>query len=104
MTQLEEAIDVARIMEELGYGCTIDVAHCKDVLSLFCPLIEQTISNIISAIVHTHIGLVDAHDTHGTFYSSLFSSSTTDYSWLTSWNIDILLDSIKELVSLLKFT
>ncbi|XP_057867287.2 uncharacterized protein LOC131074644 isoform X3 [Cryptomeria japonica] len=97
LTQLEEATDVASIMEELGYGCTIDVAHCKDVLSLFCPLTEKTVSKIISTIVRTHTGLVDAHGTHGTFYSSLFSSSTTDCSWLTSWNIDVLLDSIKEL-------
>ena len=83
LTDLKEATDVARIMGELGYGCTNDVAHCKDVLSLFFPLIEKIVSKIISIVVCIHTKLVDAHGMHGTFYSSLFSSSTTDSSWLT---------------------
>ncbi|KAH9287615.1 hypothetical protein KI387_031732 [Taxus chinensis] len=103
LMQMEEATDVASIMEELGYGCTIDVTHCKDILSLFCPLTEQTVSKIISTVVRTHTGLVDAHGTHGTFYSSLFNSSVTDCSWLSSWNIDVLLDSIKELAPEIKW-
>ena len=46
----------------------------------------------------------DAHGTHSTFYTSMFNSSITDLSWLSSWNIDVLLDSIKQLVSVLPFT
>ena len=101
LTYLEEATDIARIMGELGYGYTNDVTHCKDVLSLFFPLIEKIVSKIISTIVCIHTKLVDAHGMHGKFYSSLFSSSTTNYSRLTSSNIDVLFYSIKELVSLL---
>jgi len=97
LTQLEEATDVANIMEELGYGCTIDVSHCKDILALFSPLKEETVSKIISMVVRTHTGLEDAHGTHATFYTSMFNSSITDSSWLSSWNIDVLLDSIKQL-------
>lgn len=97
LTQLEEATDVASVMEELGYGCTIDVSHCKDILSLFSPLKEETVSKIISMVVRTHTGLEDAHGTHATFYTSIFNSSITDSSWLSSWNIDVLLDSIKQL-------
>ena len=104
LTQLEEATDVANIMEELGYGCTIDVSHCKDILSFFSPLKEETVSKIISMVVRTHTGLEDAHGTHSTFYTSMFNSSITDSSWLSSWNIDVLLDSIKQLVSVLPFT
>lgn len=97
LTQLEESTDVANIMEELGYGCTIDVSHCKDILSFFSPLKEETVSKIISMVVRTHTGLEDAHGTHATFYTSMFNSSITDSSWLSSWNIDVLLDSIKQL-------
>jgi CCR4-NOT transcription complex subunit 1 len=47
-------------------------------------------------VVRTHTGLEDAHGTHATFYISIFNSSISDSSWLSSWNIDVLLDSIKQ--------
>eukprot|EP01018_Ginkgo_biloba_P022479 Gb_12251 [translate_table: standard] len=97
LTQLEKSSNVADVMEELGYGCTIDGPHCKSFLSLFSPLDEKTVSKIISMVVRTHTGLEDAQGTHATFCTALCNSSTTDSSWLSSWNIDVLLDSIKQL-------
>ena len=57
---------------------------------------EETVSKIISMVVRTHTGLEDAHGMHATFYISIFNSSISDSSWLSSWNIDVLLDSIKQ--------
>lgn len=37
-TQLKEAVDVANVMEELGYDCIIDATRCKDIFSLFLSI------------------------------------------------------------------
>lgn len=90
---------MADIMAELGYGCTVNASHCKDMLSLFQPLNETTISKLLGAIARTHSGLEDAHNTYATFCSAVCSSSVSDSSLLNAWNVDVLIDSINQLVS-----
>ncbi|KAK1261309.1 hypothetical protein QJS04_geneDACA021630 [Acorus gramineus] len=96
LAEIEKEMSMADIMRELGYGCTVNSAHCKDVLSLFLPLNEVTLAKILSTIAQTHYGLEDSQSAHTTFCSALGSSA--DSSLLSSWNVEILVDSIKQLV------
>ncbi|XXG66487.1 hypothetical protein AAC387_Pa06g0046 [Persea americana] len=97
LAEMEKDISMADIMMELGYGCTVNSSQCKEILSLFLPLDEVTLSRILGTIVRTHTGLEDSQNTYSTFCSALGSSSATDSSWLSSWNADVLVDSIKQL-------
>lgn len=99
LEEIEKETSMADIMKELGYGCTVNTSHCKEILSLFLPLNEGTISRILSTIARTHTGLDDSQNTYSIFCSALGSSSSSDSSWLNSWNVDVLVDSIKQLVS-----
>ncbi|XP_010258903.1 PREDICTED: CCR4-NOT transcription complex subunit 1 isoform X3 [Nelumbo nucifera] len=97
LAEIEKEISMADVMKELGYGCTVNSSHCKEMLSLFLPLNEVTLARIIGTIARTHIGLEDNQNMYSTFCSALGSSSSSDTSWLSSWNIDVLVDSIKQL-------
>ncbi|KAF8379221.1 hypothetical protein HHK36_028651 [Tetracentron sinense] len=97
LAEMEKETSMADIMKELGYGCTINASHCKEILSLFLPLTEVTISRILSTIAHTYTGLEDSHNTYLTFCSALGSNSSSDSLWLSSWNVDVLVDSINQL-------
>ncbi|XP_058104447.1 uncharacterized protein LOC131248268 isoform X2 [Magnolia sinica] len=97
LAEIEKEISMADIMKELGYGCTTNTSVCKEMLSLFSPLNEVTLSRILCTMAWTHIGLEDSQNTFSTFCSALGTNSTADSSWLSSWNVDVLVDSIKEL-------
>lgn len=97
LAEMVSETSMASIMSELGYGCTVDASHCKEVLSLFLPLTEATLSRILGTIARTHTGLVDDQNYCSTFYTAIGSSATCDLSCLSSWNIDVLVDSIKQL-------
>ncbi|KAJ4956450.1 hypothetical protein NE237_013233 [Protea cynaroides] len=97
LAEIEKEISMADVMKELGYGFTINVSHCKEVLSLFQPLTEGTISQVLSTIARTHSCLEDSQNTYSIFCSALSGSSVPDSSCLNSWNVDILVDSIKQL-------
>jgi CCR4-NOT transcription complex subunit 1 len=98
--EIGKEISMADIITELGYGCASDIAHCKEILSLFEPLDDIKISKLLGAIVCTHTGLSEAHNTYSTFLSAFGSNPTIDSSQLTAWNIDVLVDSINETVSI----
>ncbi|OAY69195.1 CCR4-NOT transcription complex subunit 1, partial [Ananas comosus] len=104
LAEIEEEISMADIMAELGYGCTVNASHCKDMLSLFQPLNETTISKLLGAIARTHSGLEDAHNTYATFCSAVCSSSVSDSSLLNAWNVDVLIDSINQLAPKINWT
>ena len=88
-------------MKELGYGCTVNASQCKEILSLFLPLSEVTLSKILGTIACTQAGLEDNQNTFSTFSLAVGCSTLSDLPLLNSWNIDVLIDTIKELVSLL---
>ncbi|XP_043718243.1 CCR4-NOT transcription complex subunit 1-like isoform X3 [Telopea speciosissima] len=97
LAEIEKEISMADVMNELGYGFTINASHCKEVLSLFLPLTEGTLSQILSTIARTHSGLEDSQSTFSIFCSALSVSSVPDLPCLNSWNVDVLIDSIKQL-------
>ncbi|XP_008796100.2 CCR4-NOT transcription complex subunit 1-like isoform X2 [Phoenix dactylifera] len=97
LAEIEKEMNMADVMTELGYGCTINTSHCKEMLSLFHPLNEVTLSKLLGTIARTHSGLEDAHSTYATFCAAVGSSSESDSSLLNSWNVDVLVDSIKQL-------
>ncbi|XP_048132836.1 CCR4-NOT transcription complex subunit 1 isoform X7 [Rhodamnia argentea] len=97
LAEMEKEIGMGDVMRELGYGCTVNDLQCKETLSLFSPLTEVTLSRIIGTIARTHIGLEDNHGTASSFAMALGNSSWSDLPSPSSWNIDILVDSIKQL-------
>ncbi|GMH00621.1 hypothetical protein Nepgr_002460 [Nepenthes gracilis] len=97
VAEMESEISMADVMKELGYGCTIDASKCKEVLSLFLPLTELTLSRILGTIARTRTGLEDNQNTFTAFLSAIGSSSIFDLPSVSSWNIGVLVDSVKEL-------
>lgn len=100
LAEMESETSMADIMRELGYGCTLNSSHCKEVLSLFSPLTEATLSRILSTIARTFVGLEDNQNSYLTFCSAIGSTATSDLNGFSSWNVDVLINSIKELVSI----
>uniref|UniRef100_A0A0E0F0Y1 CCR4-Not complex component Not1 C-terminal domain-containing protein n=1 Tax=Oryza meridionalis TaxID=40149 RepID=A0A0E0F0Y1_9ORYZ len=97
LSEIGKEISMADIITELGYGCTSDIAHCKEILSLFEPLDDMGISKLLGAVVCTRVGLGEAHNTYSTFMSAVGNSQPSDSSQFTAWNIDVLVDSINEI-------
>ncbi|GMP24046.1 hypothetical protein CsSME_00001443 [Camellia sinensis var. sinensis] len=97
LAEMVSETSMADIMSELGYGCTVDASHCNEVLSLFLPLTEATVSRILGTITRTHTGLEDNQNCCLTFYSAIGSSATCEASCLSSCNVHVLVDSIKQL-------
>lgn len=99
LAEMEKEMSMGDIMKELGYGCTVDSSQCKEILSLFLPLNEFTISKILGTIACTHAGLEDNQNTFSNFRLALGYSSSSDLPMLNTWNIDVLVDTINQLVS-----
>ncbi|XP_051134130.1 uncharacterized protein LOC127253505 [Andrographis paniculata] len=97
LVEMEKEISMADVMSELGYGCTADVSQCKELLSLFLPLSETTIAKILGTIARTYAGLDDNQNAFATFHSALGGNSGIEQPPLTAWNVDVLVDSIKQL-------
>ncbi|KAK2981456.1 hypothetical protein RJ640_017478, partial [Escallonia rubra] len=97
LAEVEKEMSLADMMTELGYGCTVNVSECKEMLSLFLPLTEGIIAKILGTVACTHAGLEDSQSAFLTFCSALGSSTVSDLPFLNSWNTDVLLDSIKQL-------
>ncbi|KAI3444740.1 hypothetical protein Pfo_001405 [Paulownia fortunei] len=97
LAEMEKEISMADVMSELGYGCTVNVSQCKEMLSLFLPLSDATIAKILGTIARTYAGLDDSQNVFATFRSALGGNSVLDPPSLNSWNVDVLVDSIKQL-------
>lgn len=99
LAEMEKEMSMGDIVKELGYGCTVDLVQCKEILSLFSPITEVTISKILGTIASTHTGLEDNQNTFSTFGLALGCTTLTDLPLLNTWNIDVLTDTITQLVS-----
>lgn len=99
LAEMEKEMSMGDVMNELGYGCSADASQCKEILSLFTPLTEITLSRIFGAIARTHAGLEDNQNTFSTFTLALGCSTMSDLPPLSSWNVDVLVKAIKQLVS-----
>ncbi|KAL1548658.1 transcription regulator [Salvia divinorum] len=97
LAEMEKEISIADVMCELGYGCTANLAQCKEMLSLFLPLTDATVAKILGTIARTYAGLDDSQNVFATFRSALGGNGALDMPPLNSWNVDVLVDSIKQL-------
>ncbi|KAJ4727200.1 putative Ccr4-not transcription complex [Melia azedarach] len=97
LAEMEKEMSMGDVMKELGYGCTVDTSQCKEILSLFLPLTEITLSRILGTIARTHSGLEDSQNTFSTFNLALGCSTLSDLPPLSSWNVDVLVKTIKQL-------
>ncbi|KAF5180416.1 Ccr4-not transcription complex subunit [Thalictrum thalictroides] len=95
LAEIEKEMSMADTMKELGYNCTDNASHCSETLSLFLPLSEATLARLLGTIATTHVGLEDGQNLYATFCAALGSSSSVDAAY--SWNVDVLVDSIKQL-------
>jgi CCR4-NOT transcription complex subunit 1 len=103
LSEIGKEISMADIITEMGYGCTVDSTQCKEILSTFEPLDDVAVSKLIGAVIGTQNSLGDAHNTYATFVSAIRNSPMSESPQLTTWNTDVLVDSINELVSFLTF-
>ncbi|XP_022974262.1 uncharacterized protein LOC111472902 [Cucurbita maxima] len=97
LAEMEKEMSMGDIMKELGYGCTVNATQCKEILSLFLPLTEITISKILGMIVRNHTGLEDSRNIYTTFSLALGCSTLSDLPSLNSWDVDVLIDTVKQL-------
>ncbi|KAF5959204.1 hypothetical protein HYC85_000413 [Camellia sinensis] len=79
LAEMEKEMSMADILKELGYGCTVNVSQCIEMLSLFLPLTEITVSRIFGTIARTHAGLEDNQNAFSTFYSALVQAPETNW-------------------------
>lgn len=98
LAEMEEEVNLGGIVKELGYGCTISISQCKEALSLSLPLTENTIARILGTVSCHCEGLEDHQNTLSTFGMALGCNTSSDLPVPSSWNIDVLVDSIKQLV------
>lgn len=98
LSEIGKEISMADIVTELGYGCTVDSTQCKEILSTFQPLDDVAISKLLGAVIGTQNSLAEAHNTYATFVSAIRNTHLSESPQLTTWNTDVLVDSINELV------
>ncbi|BBN05282.1 CCR4-NOT transcription complex subunit 1 [Marchantia polymorpha subsp. ruderalis] len=96
--QLTNANHAAAVMEELGYSCTSDVECFKEILALFPSITAKDVARLVGMIARTHKGLDDAQGTHGTFSTALCSTEHLLPDYVSTWNVDVLLDALNQLV------
>ncbi|KAE9600761.1 putative CCR4-Not complex component, Not1, CCR4-NOT transcription complex subunit 1, HEAT [Lupinus albus] len=96
LADIQKEMNMGEIVNELGYGCTVDVSQCKEIFSLFTPLTDITLSKLLGSIARTHAGLEDNQSTFLTFGAAL-GYNLSELPPLNSWNIDVLIDTIKQL-------
>lgn len=101
LAEMEKERNMENIMMELGYGFTVSASQCKEILCLFLPLTEATISRLLGKVACTQAGLEDNHSTFIESLLALGSNSLSELPLPSSWNIEILIDSVKQLVSFL---
>ncbi|AAC24379.1 Similar to yeast general negative regulator of transcription subunit 1 [Arabidopsis thaliana] len=99
LAEIDKEVSVGDLMGELGCGFTADAQQCKEILSSFAPLGEATISRIVGNVSRTCADLEDNQTTFSTFTVALGSCIPTELPTPRSWNVDILVDTIKQLTA-----
>ncbi|KNA22767.1 hypothetical protein SOVF_031520 isoform A [Spinacia oleracea] len=99
VAEMEKEISMADVMKELGYGCTISASKCKEILSLFMPLTEASIARILGIVVRSHAGLEENTSTFSSFLSAIGSNPLSDLPFLSSWDVNVLVETIKQLAA-----
>lgn len=99
LAEMEKERNMDNIIMELGYGCTFNALQCKEILCLFLPLTETTIAGLLGTVARTQAGLEDNQTTFTESLLAMGSNNLSELPLLSSWNIEILIDSVKQLVS-----
>lgn len=99
LAEIDKEISVGDLMGELGCSVTADAQQCKEILSSFAPLTEATISKILGNVTRTCTDLEDNNTTFSAFSLVLGCCFPTEISTPRSWSVDILIETIKQLVS-----
>ncbi|KFK42579.1 hypothetical protein AALP_AA1G013800 [Arabis alpina] len=97
LAEIDMETSVGDLMGELGCGFTADAQLCKEILSSFTPLREATISKILGNVARTCADLEDNHTTFSTFSLALGCCIPTELPTPRAWNVDILVETIKQL-------
>ncbi|XP_076942862.1 uncharacterized protein LOC143612873 [Bidens hawaiensis] len=104
LAEMEREMNMADMLKELGYKCTLDVSLCKDLLSSFSPLTEVTVARILGTVIRSDASFQDHENAFYTFYSALGRGNLSDMSSPNFWNTDVLIESIKQLAPGINWT
>ncbi|KAK9049274.1 hypothetical protein SSX86_031758, partial [Deinandra increscens subsp. villosa] len=104
LAEMEREMNMADMLKELGYKCTLDVSLCKDLLSSFSPLTEVTVARILGTVIRSDAGYQDHENAFYTFYSALGRGTLSDMPSPNSWNTEVLVESIKQLAPGINWT
>ena len=104
LTKINSQSRVADVMEDLGYACAATSRNLKIILNHF-PLfksqdIEVEIARIIGMMSRTHTGLEE----NGEMYSFNNNSNWSSRIGMKTWNINVFVDTIKEVYSKVNWT
>ncbi|KAI9078450.1 hypothetical protein K1719_039546 [Acacia pycnantha] len=104
LADIQKEMNMGDIVKELGYGCTVSTSQCKEIFSLFLPLTEDTLAKLLGSIAQTHAGIEDNQSSFLNFSMALGYSTLSELPPLNSWNIDVLIDTIKHLAPGINWT
>ncbi|KAG0490342.1 hypothetical protein HPP92_007205 [Vanilla planifolia] len=104
LAEMEKEMSMANIIMELGYGCTANTFHCKEMLSYFLPLSEAIVARLIGIVTCASAGVEDTQNIHYTYCSAVGSNIPSESSSMGSWNVDVLVDSIGQLAPTINWT
>ncbi|KAJ7950880.1 putative CCR4-NOT transcription complex protein [Quillaja saponaria] len=97
LADIQMELSIGDIVKELGYGCTVNVSQCMEIFSLFLPLTDVTLAKVLGTIAHTYAGLEDNQNFFLTFSMAIGCSTLSELPPLNSWNIDVLIYTIRHL-------
>ncbi|VVA89571.1 unnamed protein product [Arabis nemorensis] len=97
LAEIDKETSLGDLMGELGCGFTADAQLCKEILSGFTPLREASISRILGNVARTCADLEDNLTTFSTFSLALGCCIPTELPTPRAWNVDILVETIKQL-------
>ncbi|KAK4801597.1 hypothetical protein SAY86_022084 [Trapa natans] len=97
LAEMKEQTSMGDIIKEIGYGCTVNDLQCKEILSWFSPLNEITISRLLGTIARTQVGLQENHHASSTYCMAFGGSALSDIPSPSSWDDQVLVDSIQQL-------
>ncbi|KAK4267898.1 hypothetical protein QN277_024622 [Acacia crassicarpa] len=104
LADIQKEMNMGDIVKELGYGCTVSTSQCREIFSLFLPLTEDTLAKLLGSIARTHAGIEDNQSSFLNFSMALGYSTLSELPPLNSWNIDVLIDTIKHLAPGINWT
>ncbi|XP_054784760.1 uncharacterized protein LOC129291440 isoform X2 [Prosopis cineraria] len=104
LADIQKEMNMGDIVKELGYGCTVSNPLCREIFSLFLPLTEDTLAKLLGSIAWSHAGMDDNQSSFLNFRMALGYSTLSELPPLNSWNIDVLIDTIKHLAPGINWT